>query len=138
MRDAFTAKCLVAVLFALVHFVFVVFVVGDEASACADPCADSCAFTAAEEAADDSTTRGGAADDFGFGVVAGVVALLLVPGAVVGLLALGCEGGEGEGGGKSETDEWKGFHGFTFRGRCSRSHFPLSAAGFGLPCASRS
>ena len=115
------------VLFALADFVLVVFVVGDEAAAGAYACADEGAFAAAEEAADYGAACCGAADDFGLGVVAGVMALLLALGAVVGLLAVGGEGGEGEGGGKSETGVMKSFHGFTFRG-ISRS-LGVSAAG---------
>ena len=116
--SGFSSVRLVAVLFALVHFVLGVFVVGYEAGTGSCACTDDGSLASAEEAADYGSACCRAAYDFGLGVVAGVVTLLLALGAVVRLLAVG---GEGEGGGKSEAGVLKGFHGGLPFGRATRA-----------------
>ena len=78
-----------AVFFAFLNGVFLVFMVGNKATAGAYAGTDEGAFATAEQATDHSATCGGAADDFGFGVMTGGVAVLLALGAGVGFLSEG-------------------------------------------------
>lgn len=80
------------VLLALVYVVLFASMVGDETPARTGAGTNDGTLGTADEASDDSAADGRATDDFGLGVVAGVMVVLLAPGLVVGLLAECMEG----------------------------------------------
>ena len=102
---------LAAVLFPLAHRVLGVFVVSDQTAARADTGADERAFAAAQQTADHGAARRGASDDLGFGVVVGIMVMLLPPGAGVGFLAQAVQWGEREGGQNNKSVALQRCHG---------------------------
>ena len=107
-------RALVAVLLALADRVLVVLVVGDEAAAGTGACADEGAFAAAEQAPDDGAAGRRAADDLGFGVMAGVMVVLLPFCAPVRLLAEALHGREGESGEENQAGALNDLHTLPF------------------------